>query len=168
MDNTNYVEIVGENYFGSYKTTRYACRGIVIQDGKILLSYETKIDQWMIPGGGKEEDESVTDCVIRELAEETGYVVISEKKAVDVVEYYEDVRYVSVYLICKIVGETAVQLTEAEKENGLERRWVPLKDALSTFSEHERYRDIREEKRGAYLREYSAIIKMMENKDISL
>ncbi len=165
--NDNHIDIFGENYYGSYKSTRYGCRGIVIQDGNILLSYETKVDQWMIPGGGREDNESDADCVTRELAEETGYIVTPEKQAVTVVEYYEDVQYISVYFICKIVGETAVQLTEAEKENGLERRWVPFKEALSTFSEHNKYRDIHEEKRGAYLREYSALIKIIENKDIS-
>ena len=45
------IEIVGENYFGNWNKTRTACRGIVIDGKRILLSYETKTNQWMIPGG---------------------------------------------------------------------------------------------------------------------
>lgn len=42
-------EIIGENYWGHWVHTRTACRGIIIQDGRILLSYETKTRQWMLP-----------------------------------------------------------------------------------------------------------------------
>ena len=34
------VEIVGDDYEGSWDRLRIACRGIVIEDGMILLSYE--------------------------------------------------------------------------------------------------------------------------------
>lgn len=40
------IEIVGENYFGYWDKTRTACRGIVIDGERILLSYETKTNQW--------------------------------------------------------------------------------------------------------------------------
>ena len=36
------IEIVGENYCGNWDKTRTACRGIVIDGERILLSYETK------------------------------------------------------------------------------------------------------------------------------
>ena len=51
----NRIEIYGENYFGYFNKARTCCRGIIINEGKILLSYETKTDQYMIPGGGLEE-----------------------------------------------------------------------------------------------------------------
>ena len=46
------INIYGDNRFETFTKTRTACRGIVIADEKILLSYATKIDQWDIPGGG--------------------------------------------------------------------------------------------------------------------
>ena len=52
---------------------REACRGIVVRDRMVLLSYEGNTDQWFLPGGGLEEGESLEECCIRELAEETGY-----------------------------------------------------------------------------------------------
>ena len=51
------IDIVGENYLGSWDKTRTACRGIVIDGEHMLLSYETKTNQWMIPGGGVEDNE---------------------------------------------------------------------------------------------------------------
>lgn len=160
------IEIIGDNYLGSYKRTRYACRGVIIQNNQILLSYATKKDFWMLPGGGREEGESEVDCVIRELSEETGYVVIPQKQAVKVIEYYDDVRYVSVYFICKIAEETTPKLTEAEILCGLERRWCSLKETMKIFSENEKYRDVYEEKRGSYLREYKALTKMIEKDEV--
>ena len=69
------INIYGDNRFARHTRIREACRGIVVKDGNILLSYEVKSDQWMIPGGGVEADEGYETCCIRELAEETGFLV---------------------------------------------------------------------------------------------
>ena len=39
------LDIIGENYCGEWKYTRTACRGIIIEDGALLLSYETLTGQ---------------------------------------------------------------------------------------------------------------------------
>ena len=52
------IDIIGDNYFGKWDKERTACRGIVINKNDILLSYETLTDNWMIPGGGIENDEA--------------------------------------------------------------------------------------------------------------
>ena len=59
------IEIVGKNYFGHWTRERTACRGVVIEDGRILLSYAVRDDLWMIPGGGLEagEDEGRGDLL---------------------------------------------------------------------------------------------------------
>lgn len=62
------IDIIGENHVGHCCHTRTACRGILIEGERILLSYETKNDQWMIPGGGLEEGENEKECCARELA----------------------------------------------------------------------------------------------------
>ena len=164
----NYVKIVGDNYFGNYNKTRYACRGVIIQNDQLLMTVLVSKDLWMIPGGGNENGENEEACVVRELSEETGYEVLPIKKAVRVIEYYEDVRYVSTYFICNIQDETTTNLTDAEKKAKLEKRWISLKDALSIFSCHNEFKDSYEEKRGAYLREYSALMKMIENNFIAI
>jgi mutator protein MutT len=48
--------------------------GILIEDGKILLIKQevTKTRQWSLPGGKLEPGETIEDCLVRELKEETG------------------------------------------------------------------------------------------------
>ena len=49
------ITILGENRFASHSKVREACRGIVVRDGKLLLTYEVNSDQWFLPGGGLEK-----------------------------------------------------------------------------------------------------------------
>ena len=52
------INIYGANRFADFTKVRDACRGIVIRDGMILLTYEVNTDQWFIPGGGLEGEET--------------------------------------------------------------------------------------------------------------
>ena len=61
------IDIIGDNYFGKWNKTRAACRSVVIKDGKMLLSYETKTDQWMLPGGGLEAGEDLLEDIKQSL-----------------------------------------------------------------------------------------------------
>ena len=157
------IDIYGEKYFEQYTKLREACRGIVIRNGEILLTYEVNTNQWFIPGGGLENDEAFGECVTRELAEETGCVVKINKKYLTVNEYYEDWLFVSHYYICDYIGETERTLTKREIEVGLEPRWIPLNEAIDIFSKHQDYADEDECKRGIYLREHDALLSYIEN-----
>ena len=151
------INIYGDNRFPEHSKVREACRGIVIRDGLILLSYEVNTDQWFIPGGGLEGNETIQQCCIRELAEETGFVVNPLYQFATIYEYYEEWKYISNYFICEITGETQRLLTEREAEVGLEPRWIPLQEAVTIFSKHQDYA-YDEMKRGSYLREYKALL----------
>ena len=151
------INIFGENRFETYTKTRKACRGIVISNGMILLTYEVNTDQWFIPGGGLESLESIEQCCIRELAEETGYVVNPQRHFATINEYYDEWLFISHYFTCEITGETQRLLTEREAEVGLEPRWIPLHEAVTIFSKHQDYA-YDEMKRGSYLREYKALL----------
>lgn len=83
------INIFGENRFETHTKTRKACRGIVIFNGMILLTYEVNTDQWFIPGGGLESCESLEECCVRELAEETGRIVRPIHQYLTINEYYE-------------------------------------------------------------------------------
>ena len=151
------IEIIGENYFGHWEHTRTACRGIVRRGGAILLSFETVTGEYMIPGGGLEPGEGAAECCARELAEETGVVVEPGECVLEIDEYYEDTRYVSLYYLCRAAGETERWLTEREREVGMEPRWVPVGQAAEEFSRHREFADTDEMRRGLYLREYTAL-----------
>lgn len=154
----------GANRFEKHTKMRAACRGIVISDNKILLSYEVNTDQWFIPGGGVEGNESLADCCVRELAEETGYIVKANKHFLTINEYYEEWLFISHYFMCDCVGETERKLTKREAEAGLEPRWISLEEAIEIFSKHQEYASEDEMKRGAYLREYKTLSYMVKNK----
>lgn len=49
----------------------------IVQDdeGRVLMIHKTDNDKWALPGGGHEPGESITDTVVREVKEETGYDV---------------------------------------------------------------------------------------------
>lgn len=152
------IDIYGANHFEQYTKVREACRGIVIKNEKILLTYEVNTDQWFIPGGGLENNESIQECCVRELAEETGCVVEANKQYLTINEYYEEWLFISHYFICDHVGETERTLTEREVEVGLEPRWISFNEAINIFSKYQDYAGVDEMKRGAYLREYKALL----------
>ena len=155
------INIYGENRFAEPTKIREAVRGIAVRSGMILLTYEVNTDQWFIPGGGMEGAESTRDCCIRELAEETGFLVDPKHHFLTINEYYEEWLFPSHYYVCEITGETERLLTEREVEVGLEPRWLALTEAISIFSRHQDYaRD--KMKRGAYLREYTALTTYLE------
>ena len=156
------IEIVGKNYFGHWTHERTACRGVIIEDGRVLLSYAVRDDLWMIPGGGLEAGEDEGSCCVRELAEETGRVVLPSACALELQEYYEDCKYVSRYFFGAVVGRCQSKLTEAEQRMGLEPRWLPVEEALRIFSRHDDYAATDEERRGIYQREYTALSALLQ------
>ncbi len=151
------LEILGSNRFETFSKTRAGSRAVVVRDGMILLSHETVSGWWLVPGGGMEEGETPETCCIRETEEETGLIVRPLRQFLTLYEYYEEYRYISHYFICEVTGTGQMRLTDAEKRRGLEPQWLPLQDAVGIFARHQEYAPVSEEKRGSYLREYTAL-----------
>ena len=158
------LEIIGENWSGHWRFTRTACRGVVLRGDAILLSCETRIGRYMIPGGGLEPGEDEATCCAREVAEETGLLVRPGACRLEIDEYYEDWKYVSRYFLCEVEGETERRLTGQETEAGLEPRWVPLRDAMELFSRHRDWAATDEPRRGIYQREHAALRRLLKGK----
>ena len=151
------TDILGDNRFETWSKIRAGSRAVILKDGKILLSHELNSGWWLIPGGGMEKGETPADCCIREVEEETGYIVRPVRKFLIMNEYYEEYRYIGHYYVCEIIGEGKMNLTEVEKKRGLVPEWIPLQEAMDIFSRHQDYAQESEEKRGSYLREYTAL-----------
>jgi 8-oxo-dGTP diphosphatase len=52
--------------------------GVIVHDGRVVLvkrRFEPLAGQWSIPGGAVETGETLEACVVREMGEETGFVV---------------------------------------------------------------------------------------------
>lgn len=156
------IEIFGANRFETFTKTRVGNRAIIVRDGMILLTHETNSGWWLMPGGGLEEGETPEECCVREVEEETGYIVRPLHQFLTLYEYYEEYRYVSHYFSCEVTGSGQMHLTDAEVRRGVGPQWLPLHEAVDIFSRHQSYADISEEKRGSYLREYTALQEYME------
>lgn len=56
---------------------------ICLMEGKLLMVLQGKPEEekrWSVPSGGLEKDETIEECCIREVWEETGYVVKIKEK----------------------------------------------------------------------------------------
>jgi 8-oxo-dGTP pyrophosphatase MutT (NUDIX family) len=60
----------------SSQTWPVSVKGVVIIDGGVVLLHNER-DEWELPGGRLEVDESPEECVARELLEETGLEVVA-------------------------------------------------------------------------------------------
>lgn len=151
------IEIHGANAYEFFSRTRAGCRGIVIKDSHMLISHEMNTDYYLIPGGGLEDGETAKECCAREIREETGYIVKPVSCFLTINEYYEEYKYVSHYFVCEITGRSEQNLTACEMERGLVPEWIAPEKMLEIYSRHNDFAVADEEKRGAYLREYTAL-----------
>lgn len=142
---------------------RVASRGILLDGNKILLSHEVNTGVYMSPGGGIEASETLEECCIRELREETGYEVKPVKQFLVITEYCFETLYVSNYFICEIIGKGEQALTEIEVDHGIMPEWVEIPKALEIFGE---YASKREDVMSLYFREYTVINRLIETNEI--
>ena len=62
-----------------YATPKVDVRGVVFQDGKILLVREQSDGLWALPGGWADVNDSPASAVVREIREEAGYETRASK-----------------------------------------------------------------------------------------
>ena len=92
------INQVSKTFFEPIEKRRTSCRGIVMKDGKVLLSHELKKDVYMSPGGGLEEGESLAECCKREILEETGVIASVGEQVFTINEYVFNELYIAHYL----------------------------------------------------------------------
>lgn len=65
--------VVGER-LGSQGKIRLGCSALIVkpESGKILLTRRADNGLWCLPSGGVDPGESVEECIVREVREETG------------------------------------------------------------------------------------------------
>lgn len=140
---------------------RRGSRALIIREGEILLSYETNTNVYMSPGGGLEAGETLEECCMREIAEETGYEAKVLYPFVTVNEYSFETLYENNYFVCEITGKSPKSLTANEIEHGLVSKWVKIEDALEIFGT---YSSKSQDIMSLYLRELTVINKYLKTK----
>ncbi|MGN0536863.1 MAG: NUDIX domain-containing protein, partial [Acutalibacteraceae bacterium] len=117
---------------------RTAVRGIIKHGSKYLVIH-SKYGEYKFPGGGMHDNETLTDTLLREVKEETGYSVkkdsiheylkVTEKRK----GLYADIMImVSYYYFCDVeeqVGER--NLDDYEKEYDYQVAWMPLEEIIA-------------------------------------
>ena len=103
-------------------------------EGRILMIHKVDNDLWALPGGGHDVGESISDTVVREVKEETGYDV----EVTGIVGTYTNPRHVMAYdngevrqqfsiaFRARLVGGAAKTSSESK-----EVRWVSQAELAS-------------------------------------
>lgn len=108
---------------------------LIIKRRKILLVHNTKYNKLRIepPGGKKEANEDIKNCVIREVKEELG-ITIEPKQLLGVYETQSPEGEFSVSMFISEIKKGIPTLMEPEKISHCE--WYSFKD-LEKFKEQE-------------------------------
>jgi ADP-ribose pyrophosphatase YjhB (NUDIX family) len=95
-----------------YATPKVDVRGAAFRDGRILLVREITDGNWTLPGGWADVNQTAAQCVVREIAEESGFEARALKLAA-VHDYqrrnhphHKDSIY-KLLFICEIIGGEA-------------------------------------------------------------
>lgn len=96
-----------------YATPKTDVRGAAFVEGRILMVRERSDGLWTLPGGWADVNASAAECVIREIAEESGFEARALKVAA--IWDYRKQGHVSrhpasiykIFFLCEITGGTA-------------------------------------------------------------
>ena len=130
----------GENYEviidilrrdSGYATPKVDVRGAAFVDGRVLLVREISDGKWTLPGGWADVNQSAAECVVREIAEESGFEARTLKLAA-VRDYQKsghpprnvDSIY-KMFFICEITGGSARASDETSEVAFFPREALP-------------------------------------------
>ncbi len=125
---------------GGKAFVRPSVRGIIIRDGKVAMVHSLKYDYYKFPGGGIEDGESLTQALVREVAEESGLQVIPESireyglvhrvQKSDLADIFIQDNY---YFLCDAEAEVQSQhLDDYEAKERFTLEFVDLEQAIRT------------------------------------
>jgi len=113
-----------------YATPKVDVRGAAFVDGRILLVREISDGRWTLPGGWADVNQTAAECVVREIAEESGFQARAVKLAA-VHDYHRsnhgrlaDSIY-KMFFICEITGGSARASDETSEVAFFPRHELP-------------------------------------------
>jgi len=109
------------------------------EKNEIALVSNKITGQFLLPGGGIEEGESIIEGTRRECREETGYE-IEITRELGVTEEYRarDSRHsISYCFVAKTLSQGPITLTEGESDIGFFMKWFTLEEAVKLFASQE-------------------------------
>jgi ADP-ribose pyrophosphatase YjhB (NUDIX family) len=114
-----------------YATPKVDVRGAAFVDGRVLMVREISDGKWTLPGGWADVNQSAGECVVREIAEESGFKARALKLAA-VYDYQRsghpphhiDSIY-KMFFICEITGGEARASDETSEVAFFARNELP-------------------------------------------
>lgn len=140
------------NYIKSKFKVIEAAGGIVEKDGKLLLIYRRKV--WDLPKGKLDKGETVTECAVREVEEETG-VKVKIDHEIDAVwhTYISRKKYILKKTHWFAMHCVDDQNMAPQKGEGIKKvEWMDLEQVRKAL--HDSYRSIR-----YVMQEYTKMLK---------
>ncbi|MEC0304819.1 NUDIX hydrolase [Terribacillus saccharophilus] len=103
-----------------YPTPKLDIRGVVFQEGKLLLVKEKMDERWSLPGGFCEVGLSASENAVKEIKEESGFDVQPVKllAVLDSDKHTEKPQmfhYYKIFLQCEIIGGGAKESVETSE-----------------------------------------------------
>ena len=127
---------IGEKYVElKNPEIRLSARGIVVRDdGKIAIFNKLIKNEYKLPGGGIENNETEEEAFKREVLEETGCIVEIEEKLGITEEYKTQTNFkqISNVFIGKVIEDTnQLNVTQKERDEGAQLLWKTPQEALN-------------------------------------
>jgi ADP-ribose pyrophosphatase YjhB (NUDIX family) len=113
-----------------YATPKVDVRGAAFEDGRVLMVREISDGKWTLPGGWADVNQTAGECVVREIAEESGFQARALKLAA-VYDYQKrhPPRHIDsiykMFFICEIVGGAARASDETSEVAFFPRNELP-------------------------------------------
>jgi ADP-ribose pyrophosphatase YjhB (NUDIX family) len=114
-----------------YPTPKVDVRGAAFMEGRILMVRERSDGRWTLPGGWADVNESAAQCVVREIAEESGF----ESRVLKLAAVWDYARqghparhHASIYkmfFLCEITGGQPRPSIETTQVGFFERTALP-------------------------------------------
>ena len=113
-----------------YATPKVDVRGAAFRDGNILLVREISDGCWTLPGGWADVNQTPSECVVREIAEESGFEARALKLAAvhDYRKRHPPRQIDSIYklfFICELIGGSAQPSDETSEVGFFARDALP-------------------------------------------
>ena len=99
--------------------TRLAVRGVLLHENQIGIMYVNEHDCYLFPGGALEENETKEECLIREMEEETGYLVEVVDHLAQVIYVEGEMTHHNEIFLCQVIGQGEEHKTELEINWGI-------------------------------------------------